>query len=142
MKVVPALVQLGFGVAFGVALTRSGAADFDAMERMFLFEEAHLFLLGAATTLVAIVGLRFALRSRWSAGVRSAPRPLHRGSVPGGILFGLGWGLSGTCPGTAIAQFGSGHLIAGFTLGGILLGNWLFERFVSGKFGLTRESCE
>jgi hypothetical protein len=137
-----ALVQLGSGAAFGAALTRSGAADFDAMERMFLFQEAHLFALGGVTTLVAVVGLALVVRSRLSAGVRSATRPIHRGSVPGGVLFGLGWGLSGTCPGTAIAQLGSGHLVAAFTIAGILLGNWLFERFLSGRFGLTRESCE
>jgi hypothetical protein len=52
-----ALIQLALGVLFGIALTSTGAADFDAMVRMFLFEEAHLFLLAAMTTVVAAAGI-------------------------------------------------------------------------------------
>jgi len=136
-----ALVQLAFGLCFGVVLASTGAADFDAMERMFRFEEAHLFALAAATTLVSGLGLFLLLRSRFGEGVRALPRSIHRGSVPGGIVFGIGWGLSGTCPGTALAQLGSGYVIAAVTVVGILLGNWGFERFLAGRYGLSGDSC-
>jgi uncharacterized protein len=136
-----ALVQLVLGACFGVALLQTGAADFDAMVRMFAFEEAQLFALAGATTLVAALGLWLLSRSSLSSGVRMLSRTLHRGSVPGGVLFGLGWGLSGSCPGTVLAQLGSGRVIAAITLCGILLGNWLFERFVAGRYGLAADSC-
>jgi uncharacterized membrane protein YedE/YeeE len=141
MKAAAALVQLGLGGCFGVALARSGAADFDAMVRMFRFEEAHLFLVAGVTTLTAWVGLFALLRSRFGDGVRVVSRDIHPGSVPGGVLFGIGWGVSGSCPGTVLAQIGSGHLIALVTLTGILLGNGLFERFAAGRFGLNHDSC-
>jgi uncharacterized membrane protein YedE/YeeE len=141
MKVAGAGVQLGLGALFGAALGRSGAADFDAMVRMFRFEEAHLFLVAIVTTSSAAIGLFALLRSRFGEGVRAVARQIHPGSVPGGVLFGVGWGLSGSCPGTVLVQLGSGHLIAGLTLAGILLGNWLFERFAVGRFGLTGDSC-
>jgi uncharacterized membrane protein YedE/YeeE len=136
-----ALVQLVLGACFGIALLQTGAAEFDAMERMFAFEEAHLFALAGVTTLVAALGLWLLARSPLSSGVRMMSRTLHRGSVPGGVLFGIGWGLSGSCPGTVLAQLGSGHAIAGLTLCGVLLGNWLFQRFVAGHFGLSTDSC-
>jgi uncharacterized membrane protein YedE/YeeE len=136
-----ALVQLVLGACFGVALLRTGAADFDAMLRMFAFEEAHLFALAALTTLVAAVGLWLLARSAAGRGVRMVSRAVQRGSVAGGVLFGIGWGLSGSCPGTVLAQLGSGHVSAGFTLCGVLLGNWIFERFVAGRLGLSVDTC-
>lgn len=135
-----ALLQLGFGCLFGIALLRTGAADFDAMVRMFLFEEAHLFALAGMTTLVAAVGIWLLLRSRFADGVRTIVRRVHSGSVPGGIAFGVGWGLSGSCPGTVLAQLGSGHVIAGFTVAGVVLGNVLFERF-GRKLGAPMDAC-
>jgi uncharacterized membrane protein YedE/YeeE len=124
-----------------MALTGTGAADFDAMVRMFMFDEAHLFLLAAMTTAVAALGIAVLLRSPLGEGVRAMPRRIHRGSVLGGIIFGVGWGLSGSCPGTALAQIGSGHTVALVTAAGVLLGNGLFERVISGKFGLSRDAC-
>jgi uncharacterized protein len=57
------------------------------------------------------------------------------------VIFGVGWGLSGSCPGTALAQIGSGHTVALFTATGILLGNVLFERVIAGRLGLSRDAC-
>jgi uncharacterized membrane protein YedE/YeeE len=136
-----ALLQLALGALFGAALTSTGAADFDAMMRMFLFEEAHLFLLAGVTTVVAAGGLALLLRSSLAEGVRALPRRVHRGSVIGGVLFGVGWGLSGSCPGTALSQIGSGHTVALLTATGVLLGNGLFERSLAGRFGLSRDAC-
>ena len=136
-----AVLQLVLGACFGIALLRTGAADFDAMERMFRFEDAHLFALAGMTTLAAAVGLWLLLRSRIASGIRVLRRGVHRGSVIGAVLFGIGWGLSGSCPGTVLAQLGSGHVIALVTLGGVVLGNWLFERHGAAHLGVDVDSC-
>lgn len=141
MKVLAAWVQLGLGAVFGAALLRSGASDFDAMVRMFGFAEVHLFGLGLVTTVVAALGLFGLSRSKVGEGVRMPSRPIQRGSVAGGLLFGVGWGLSGSCPGTVLAQLGSGHWVALITLVGVLLGNVLFERVLARRFGLISDSC-
>lgn len=130
------LVHLGFGVAFGFVLSSNGAADFDAMRDMFLFRSFHLFGVAIVTTLGAIAGLR--MLARWGGApllgprIRWSSRPIHRGTVIGAIVFGLGWGVSGTCPGTALVQLGEGHLIAAFTVLGIFVGvlaqQWLNRR--------------
>jgi uncharacterized protein len=135
------LLQLVIGACFGIALLRSGASDFDAMERMFLFEDAHLFALAAMTTLASAAGIWFLLRSPVASGVRVLRRGVHRGSVLGAVLFGVGWGLSGSCPGTVLAQLGSGHVVAFATLAGVFGGNWLFERFGAKRLGVANDSC-
>jgi len=119
-------LHLGFGTAFGVTLCVTGAADFDAMQAMLHLRSAHLFGLGAVTTATAVAGL-WLLRGRAVAlatgcPVTRAPRPLHLGVVPGAVLFGIGWSISGSCPGTALAQVGQGHWIAGATVLGIAAG--------------------
>ncbi len=136
-----ALVQLGLGGLFGAALARSGAADFDAMQRMFLFEDAHLLLLAAATTATAALGLFLLRRSPWAAGVRMPRRAVQRGSVLGGVIFGLGWAISGTCPGTALVQLGSGHVVALATITGMLLANRLYPALRLERFGAPRDGC-
>lgn len=136
-----ALIQLVFGCVFGVILLRSGASDFDAMERMFLFEDSHMFALAGVTTLVSAVGIWLLLKSPWALGIRTVPRPVHRDSMVGGVLFGLGWGLSGACPGTVLVQLGAGHVVALATLTGVILGNWLFTRVNLRRFGISPDSC-
>ena len=61
-----------------------------------------------------------------ASGATWSPRRLHQGTIVGGILFGAGWALSGACPGIALVQIGEGQLGAIATLGGILVGNWIY----------------
>jgi uncharacterized membrane protein YedE/YeeE len=61
--------------------------------------------------------------------------------MPGSLLFGVGWALSGACPSVALVQIGEGKLAALATLVGIFAGNygyaWLHER----RFRWSTGSC-
>lgn len=112
-------------ILFGFSLSRIGFSSWDEVHRMFTFADLRLFL----TFLFAVVSLAAAWRvvivaSRprpsWS------PRPIHRGTVAGGALFGIGWALSGACPAIALVQLGEGQGLAVFSLVGMLLGNWVY----------------
>ena len=70
------------------------------------------------------MGLRLAARLRLRTG-RPVSLPRPRTSTPGlagAAVFGLGWGLTGACPGTALVQLGEGTWLAGFTVAGIFAG--------------------
>jgi uncharacterized membrane protein YedE/YeeE len=86
------------GTAFGFVLSRSGAADYDYIQAMFLFESFQLYgIIGAAVVSTA-VGLRIIKRrGRTAAGrpISIELKPLHRGNVAGGFLFGIGWSIAG-----------------------------------------------
>ena len=58
--------------------------------------------------------------------VQAKTKSLHRGTVIGGVIFGLGWGISGACPGTVLAQLGEGKVLAVFTFTGIIAGTYLY----------------
>jgi uncharacterized membrane protein YedE/YeeE len=120
------------GLVFGFALSRGRATDYDAIVDMFLLRDLHLALLMASAIAVAALGSFLIRRTRArafdGAAIQLEPKPLHRGVWVGGLLFGFGWGLTGTCPGTGIAQIGEGKLIALFTVAGMLVGTWLYGR--------------
>ena len=125
------LVFVLLGTAFGWILSRSGAADYDFIQRMFLFQDVQLFgILGTAVSL-AMVGI-WLLRRRGTTllGERLAlsPKPAHFGNVLGGVLFGVGWSITGMCPGPILVNLGEGKLYALPALAGALAGAALFGR--------------
>jgi hypothetical protein len=118
-----------FGVLFGFILARVGASDYDAIAQMFLLQDLHIAGVIGVAVAVAAVGLRLFRRRIPSGEALFAPRPRKPGTLVGGLLFGVGWGVTGACPGTALVQLGEGKLIAIFTLIGILLGTLVYSRF-------------
>jgi uncharacterized membrane protein YedE/YeeE len=117
---------LGFGILFGFVLSRAGATSYDAIRGMFLLTDLHLF--GVIGTAVAVTSLAFALirRKHWSSArgepLVLAKKPMSRGLALGALLFGAGWAVTGSCPGTVLAQLGEGKLLALATFAGVLLG--------------------
>ena len=126
-----------FGAAFGFVLHNAGYTDYAAIQAMFLFEEFRLLLTFAGAVVFSGAGF-FLLRKK----LRPGRRPMHRGIVAGGVLFGVGWALTGACPSIAVVQVGAGRLAALFTVIGILAGLWLYERVHSRFFGWDRGSCD
>ena len=113
-----------WGTGFGFVLSRAGATDFDLMSGMFRFTDLHLVGVIGGAVAVGAVGMRLAarLRSRTGRNV-SLPRPrISTAGLAGAAVFGLGWGLTGACPGTALVQLGEGTWLAGFTVAGIFAG--------------------
>lgn len=127
MKYLP---YLFFGAVFGFILSRAGATHFEVINGMFLFSDFQLyFVIGGAFmfNLVAFQALsRAQVMGRGGAALNLPTRVYHQGTVPGAVIFGIGWALTGTCPGTAMVQLGEGHLVSLATLGGIFTGAWLY----------------
>lgn len=120
------------GIALGFSLSRIGFTDFDQVNAMFRFADLRLFLtfaLGVTVLTAAFAVVRRAQHPVWP------PRPIHRGTLVGGALFGLGWALSGACPGVVLAQLGEGKGYALFTLAGVLAGNALYAVTLEKKLG-------
>jgi uncharacterized membrane protein YedE/YeeE len=139
-------VHLAFGTLFGFVLARNGAADFDAMYEMFLFRDFHLFGVAIVSTGLTIAGFSWLRRTRSSSAagslIRWPKRPVHRGSILGAVIFGVGWGVSGACPGTALVQVGQGHLIALSTVVGIVVGTAAYDPLIRRVLKWPRVSCE
>ena len=130
------LLYAAFGTAFGWVLSRSGAADYDMIQGMFLFERFQLYGIIGTAVLVTAPGLALLKRlGRTASGapLQVKPKPRHPGNIVGGLLFGIGWSITGMCPGPILVNVGEGKLYALGALAGALAGAALFgvlyERF-------------
>ena len=127
---------LMLGTLFGFVLSRSGAADYDFIQGMFLFTNLQLYgIIGAA---VAITAPGLWLLKRYGHTIFGRPlaielKPGHRGNVYGGILFGIGWSIAGMCPGPIWVNIGEGKVYAIAALAGALVG--------AGAFGSLRSTA-
>ena len=117
------------GAIFGLTLSRSGAADYDFIQGMFLFTNFQLYgIIGTAVVLTA-PGLwlikRYGL-TLLGRPITVTPKPSHRGNIVGGLLFGAGWSIAGMCPGPILVNIGEGKLYALAAFAGALVGAGVF----------------
>lgn len=118
------LLGLLAGVAFGFVIQRVGATDPDKMARAHLMRESAIpkfMVLAVALSAAGLLGLQ-------SAGVgRTVVLPTSLVATGlAAVIFGIGWGIAGYCPGTTWAAAGEGRLDAIFALLGGLCGTALF----------------
>jgi uncharacterized membrane protein YedE/YeeE len=120
------------GTYFGIVLTKAQVISWYKIRNMFFFREPDLYLIIGSAVLVGALSIRLIRRfhPRTFAGepLEIPGKPLTRGTWIGGFLFGLGWFITGTCPGPIYAQLGSGEVWALFTLAGALSGAYAFAR--------------
>lgn len=119
------------GIAFGFVLSRAGATTYDFYAQLFLFQNFQLLWVIVFAALVGFVGTRImkAVKTKSLVGgneISYQSKPYKKSLIPGSIIFGLGWGLAGACPGTVLAMLGEGKLGAIFTIFGILMGTWFY----------------
>lgn len=57
------------------------------------------------------------------------PKEFNKGQIYGGLLFGLGWAMTGACPGPLFAQIGYGASVIVVTLCSAILGTWVYGKF-------------
>jgi uncharacterized membrane protein YedE/YeeE len=135
------LLYVLLGTIFGFILSRSGAADYNYIQGMFLFEQFQLY--GIIGTAVVLTAPALWLLKRFGRTVTGRPleielKPLHRGNVVGGFMFGVGWSMAGMCPGPIFVNIGEGKLYAAAALAGALVGAGVFGTIYSRVQGVFR----
>ena len=128
------LLYVLLGTIFGFILSRSGAADYNFIQATFLFEQFQVY--GIIGTAVALTAPGLWVLKRLGHTVSGRPleielKPLHRGNLIGGLLFGVGWSMAGMCPGPIFVNIGEGKLYAVAALAGALVGAGVFGTIYS-----------
>lgn len=119
------------GVLFGIVMAKSEAISWFRIQEMFRFQSFHMYgIIGTAVTL-GVIGV--ALIKKY--GIRDAGGnpilfyPKDKGYVRylgGGIIFGLGWALSGACPGPMVVNIGYGYFAMIVVFIFAILGTYLY----------------
>lgn len=146
MKSKAHIPYLFWGLGFGFLIARAGAVRFDYIRDMFLLKDIQLYgvIGGAIATALPLfwwVEKRAKAKDPRFTGLKWPHRRLTPGTLPGAAIFGLGWALTGTCPGPAAVQLGQGHWVALATIAGALIGNLIYETVHRAYFSWRPDSC-
>ena len=119
------------GIIFGVVLTKSEAVSWYRIYEMFHFQSFHMFGIIGVAVITGVLGIQM-IKRRKLKDITGQPITIpdkekgFTGYIVGGILFGLGWGLVGTCPGPVYILIGAGFWAIGIVLIGALLGTYIY----------------
>jgi len=119
------------GILFGIVMTKSEAISWYRIQEMFRFQSFHMYgIIGTAVVLGAIATMlikRMSLKD-------IAGRPIvfndkaktWRRYIIGGTIFGMGWALTGACPGPMFVNFGYGYLVFLVVIAAAVLGTYAY----------------
>lgn len=121
------------GTLFGIVLTKTQVISWFRIQEMFHFQSFHMYGVLGSAVLVAGVSQRLLGLSRVSAlcgdpddGTMGPPPGQSTRFWAGGTLFGLGWALTGACPGPLFALVGGGVGVMSVAIVAALAGTWAY----------------
>jgi uncharacterized membrane protein YedE/YeeE len=133
MKPMVFLFVLLSGALFGFGLALSTMIQPEVVLSFLRFEDFGLLLVLGGAFGVTLLCYQLAPRllgKPWlTASFGHHPSALNLSTIGGAAIFGIGWGLSGVCPGPAIAGLGAGNWPLLFALVGLLLGAYVQGRW-------------
>ena len=120
------VIGLVTGLLFGFLLQRGGLVRFEKQVGMLLLKDMTVLKFMLSAISVGMIGI---ITLSHFEVLSLSHRPMNVGAIVlGGSLFGIGWALTGLCPGTSMGALGEGRLHAIFTIAGMLVGAMLFSR--------------
>lgn len=118
------LAGLITGVLFGFFLQKGRVLRYDKQLGALRLQDMTIVKFMATSVLVGMVGV-YLLQDLGLAKL-SLKSTVLGGNILGGLIFGLGWGLIGYCPGTSMGALGEGRWDAAWGIIGMLVGAALF----------------
>lgn len=124
---------LAVGVLFGIVFVKAEIISWFRMQEMFRFQSFHMYgVIGTAVVVGAIsVALikKFKVKTIHGEAIHFTPKKFNKGQIIGGLIFGLGWALTGACPGPIFAQIGMGVSVMVVVLLSAIAGTWVYGYF-------------
>lgn len=122
-----------FGTFFGIILVKAEVVSWFRIQEMFRFESFHMY--GVIGTAVCVGALsvflikKFNIKTLDGEEIKFSNKEINKGQVIGGLMFGLGWAITGACPGPLFAQVGYGYSVVAITILSAIAGTWTYGKF-------------
>ena len=128
MKCLKCLV---LGTLFGIIPTKTEVISWFRIQEIFRFQAFHMYGVIGSAVVVGLISIQLIKRNRLKTitgePICIADKQYSHGTWIGGIIFGLGWALTGACPGPLFAQLGSGVGAAAVLILAALAGTWTYS---------------
>jgi uncharacterized membrane protein YedE/YeeE len=127
-------LKYGFlGILFGIVFVKAEIISWFRIQEMFRLESFHMYGVIGSAVVVGMISVllikRYNARSMEGEKIALDNKKFNKGQIYGGLIFGLGWGITGACPGPLFAQIGTGALVIVVTLLSAIAGTWVYGRF-------------
>ncbi|MCB0396419.1 MAG: YeeE/YedE family protein [Flavobacteriales bacterium] len=118
------------GLIFGTILTKSEVISWYRIQEMFHFQSFYMYGVFATAIPVGIITTqlmkKFGTKTLNGDPIRWPEYHFTKGHVIGGFLFGLGWSMTGACPGPLFALAGGGYTVIIVALVSAILGTYVY----------------
>lgn len=121
------------GILFGIILVKAEIISWFRIQEMFRFQSFHMYGVIGSAVVVGIISVfiikKFNIKTIDGEQIEFNPKSFNKGQIFGGLLFGLGWAITGACPGPIFAQIGTGASVVIVTLLSAIAGTWTYGYF-------------
>jgi uncharacterized membrane protein YedE/YeeE len=121
------------GILFGIILVKSQVISWFRIQEMFRLQSFHMFGVIGSAVVIGMVSVflikKFKVKTIYGERIILSDKKFNKGQIYGGLTFGLGWALTGACPGPLFAQIGTGATVIIVTLLSAIAGTWIYGRF-------------
>ena len=121
---------LVLGIIFGIILIKAEVISWFRIQEMFRFQSFHMYGIICSAIVIGMISIflikKFNVKTISGEEIKIAPKELNKGTVIGGLLFGLGWAMTGACPGPLYALIGSGLLPIVVVLLSAVFGTYIY----------------
>ncbi len=118
------------GIIFGIAFVKAEIISWFRIQEMFRLDSFHMYGVIGTGVIIGMLSIqiikKFNIRSISGEEIVIPNKTFNKGQIYGGLIFGLGWAITGACPGPLFAQIGSGYSVIIITFLSATLGVWVY----------------
>lgn len=127
------LKYLVVGVVFGILFTKAEVISWFRIQEMFRLQSFHMFGIIGSAVMVGMLSVflikKFNIKTIHGEPIVFHKKTFNKGQIFGGLMFGIGWAITGACPGPLFAQIGTGATVVAVTLLSAIVGTWVYGYF-------------
>lgn len=121
------------GILFGIVFVKAEILSWFRIQEMFRLQSFHMYGVIGTAVVVGMISVwlikKFKIKTIHGEEITFTPKKFNKGQVIGGLLFGLGWALTGACPGPLFAQIGTGATVIAVVIASAVAGTWTYGYF-------------
>lgn len=127
------LKYLAVGVLFGVVFVKAEVISWFRIQEMFRLQSFHMYGVIGTAVVVGMISVwlikKLNVKTIHGEEIHFHPKKFNKGQIFGGVTFGLGWAMTGACPGPLFAQIGMGVFVIAVVLLSAVAGTWVYGYF-------------
>lgn len=121
------------GIVFGIVFVKAEIISWFRIQEMFRLQSFHMYGVIGTAVVVGMISVwiikKFKLKTIHGENIEFHPKKFNKGQIYGGLLFGLGWAMTGACPGPLFAQIATGAFVISVVVLSAIAGTWTYGYF-------------